>query len=60
MTRRRRPSGLDEPLFGGDWWPADTVRSLLLAPLGDQARCQNCQGTGKVTYDPRRGRRADQ
>jgi hypothetical protein len=35
--------------------PADTPRSLLSAPLGDQARCQDCQGTGKVAYDPEAG-----
>jgi hypothetical protein len=71
MTRRRRPGDQDQPLFGKDWWvsdqrlfqnavtcrtaPVDTARSLLLAPLGDQARCQDCRGTGKVTYDPDAG-----
>ena len=31
---------------------ADCARSVLIAALGEAARCQMCAGTGKVVYRP--------
>jgi len=31
--------------------PADTARSVLLAPLDEDALCQTCRGTGYLTAD---------
>lgn len=32
--------------------PADLARSLLIAVLGDDARCRTCEGTQMVIWDP--------
>jgi hypothetical protein len=37
--------------YGGSG-PADLARSLLIAVLGDGARCGTCAGTRLVVYDP--------
>lgn len=37
--------------YGGSG-PADCARSLLIAVLGDAARCPLCAGAGKVAYRP--------
>lgn len=50
---RHSPTGMTWGYHGSG--PADTARSLLLAALGDDARCRDCQGTGKVTYNPEAG-----
>lgn len=47
---RHSPTGMSWG-FGGSG-PADCARSLLIAALGDAARCRMCAGTGKVTYRP--------
>jgi hypothetical protein len=45
---RHSPTGMGWGYAGSG--PADCARSLLIAALGDAARCQMCAGTGKVTY----------
>lgn len=37
--------------YGGSG-PADLARSLLAAALGDNARCPDCGGAGRVVVDP--------
>ncbi len=47
---RHSPTGMSWGYQGSG--PADTARSLLIAVLGDDAKCRACSGTRKVTYDP--------
>lgn len=46
---RHSPAGLSWGYAGSG--PAGTARSLLLAALGDAAKCPACNGTGQVVYD---------
>jgi len=43
------PTGLSWGFVGSG--PADTARSVLLAALDEDARCQTCHGTGYLTAD---------
>jgi hypothetical protein len=46
---KHSPTGMGWGYAGSG--PADTARSLLIAALGDEARCATCGGTGRVVYD---------
>ena len=48
---RHSPTGMSRGYQGSG--PADTARSLLIAALGDDARCRSCAGTRRVIYDLR-------
>jgi hypothetical protein len=37
--------------YGGSG-PADLARSLLIAVLGDDAKCRECKGTGYTIFEP--------
>lgn len=45
---RHSPSGMSWGYQGSG--PADTARSLLIAALGEDAKCGSCAGTGHVVY----------
>jgi len=45
---KHSPTGLSWGYSGSG--PADTARSVLIAALGDAARCPACKGTGKVVW----------
>jgi hypothetical protein len=47
---RHSPTGMSWG-YGGSG-PADLARSLLIAVLGDGAKCPVCEGTRMVIYDP--------
>jgi hypothetical protein len=50
---RHSPTGMTWGYAGSG--PADTARSLLIAALGDDARCGMCAGTGRIVYDETAG-----
>jgi hypothetical protein len=47
---KHSPTGMGWGYAGSG--PTDCARSLLIAALGDAARCPACAGTGKVAYRP--------
>ena len=50
---KHSPDGMQWGYLGSG--SADTARSILIAALGDQARCKDCCGTRQVVYSPDSG-----